>query len=76
MQVRVLCVVLSCVAAVRNSISLGQRRDLQSLLINNSYPPFIAADTLILAAVIADNYLVGAIMSLPDEMKQTRCVFW
>lgn len=72
MRVQALRVVLSCVTARRNSISLGQRQNLQSLLINNSYPPFIAADSLILAALIADNYLVCAIMSPPDEMKPTQ----
>lgn len=74
MRVQALCVVLSCVTALQNSISLGQWQNLQSLLINNSYPPFIAADTLILAAMIADNYLVCVIMSLDDEMKRTRGV--
>lgn len=70
------CVVLSCVTALENSISLGRRQNLQSLLINNSYPPSIAADTLILAAMIADNYLVCAIMSPPDEMKLNAMRFW
>lgn len=74
MRVRALRVVLSCVTALRNSISPGRRQNLQSLLINNSYLPFIAADTFILAAMIVDNYLVCVIMSLPDEMKRTQRV--
>lgn len=73
-SVALLRVVLSCVTAPQNSISLGRQQNLQSLLINNSYPPFIAADTLILAAMMADNYLVCVIMSLPDEMKRTQRV--
>lgn len=69
----VLCCVVLCDSPVEQHFPWAATGDkIQPLLINNSYPPFIAADTLILAAMIEDNYLVCVIMSLPDAMKRTR----
>lgn len=66
----VLCCVVLCDSPVEQHFPWAATGDkIQLLLINNSYPPFIAADTLILAAMIEDNYLVCVIMSLPDAMK-------
>lgn len=68
-----LCCVVVCDSPVEQHFPWAATGDkIQPLLINNSYPPFIAADTLILAAMIEDNYLVCVIMSLPDAMKRRR----
>lgn len=68
-----LCCVVLCDSPVEQHFPWAATGDkIQPLLINNSYPPFIAADTLILAAMIEDNYLVCVIMSLPDAMKRRR----
>lgn len=68
-----LCCAVLCDSPVEQHFPWAATGDkIQPLLRNNSYPPFIAADTLILAAVIEDNYPVCVIMSLPDAMKRTR----